>query len=115
MLSARICGVEMAKKQRANHVTASFHYLVKRERGAPDSDEVGFTAAEFAKLCTRLRDVTPINFDDEAEIRRIKVGEKSPFCNALTYRRNESLAGLRVRTTVRSIAIPDTEPLMPRA
>ncbi|MCD2316381.1 hypothetical protein LQ954_09490 [Sphingomonas sp. IC-11] len=69
----------MAKRQRTNQVTASFHYLVKRKRGEPESEETGFTAQEFAKLGARLRDVTPIDFSDEAEIRLIKQGEKIPL------------------------------------
>ena len=65
----------MAKRQRTNQVTASFHYLVQRQRGDTDADEVGFTKQEFERLCNRLRDVTPIDFDAEAEIRRLKQGD----------------------------------------
>ena len=65
----------MAKRQRSNQVTASFHYLVKRKRGDPESDEAGFSPVEFNQLCSRLRDITPIDFNDEAEIRRLKLGE----------------------------------------
>ncbi|VXC90662.1 hypothetical protein [Sphingomonas sp. 8AM] len=69
----------MAKRQRMRYPTASYHYLVKRTRGAPDSDEVGFTEAEFKRLVTRLHDITPIDFENEEEIRRIKVGENIPL------------------------------------
>jgi hypothetical protein len=69
----------MAKRQRTNQVTASFHYLVKRKRGEPESEETGFTSGEFAKLSARLHDVTPIDFKDDAEIRLIKQGEKIPL------------------------------------
>jgi hypothetical protein len=69
----------MAKRQRTNQVTASFHYLVKRKRGEPESEETGFTVAEFAKLVERLRDTTPIDFEDESAIRLIKQGEIIPL------------------------------------
>lgn len=69
----------MAKKQRTNLVTASFHYFLKRPKGQPDGDELGFTAADFQRLVQRMRDVTPIDFDDDREIRRIKVGENIPL------------------------------------
>ncbi len=69
----------MAKRQRTNQVTASFHTLVKRKRGEPDGEELGFTQEEFAKLSARLRDVTPIDFNDENEIRRIKQGDIIPL------------------------------------
>lgn len=69
----------MAKKQRTNQVTASFHYFLKRQKGQPDSDEVGLSGADFQRLVNRMRDITPIDFDDEREIRRIKVGENIPL------------------------------------
>ncbi|BAV64101.1 hypothetical protein [Sphingobium cloacae] len=72
----------MAKKQRANQVTASFHYLVKRKRGEPDSEETGFTANEFSKLAARLRDTYPIDFKDESAIHLIKQGDIIPLLKA---------------------------------
>ena len=69
----------MAKRQRTNQVTASFHYLVKRKRGDPEGEESGFTRSEFAKLSARLHDITPIDFKNETEIRLIKQGEKIPL------------------------------------
>lgn len=69
----------MAKKQRTNQVTASFHYFLKRQRGQPDSEAQGFTAGDFQRLVTRMRDVDPIDFDDEREIRRIKSGDNIPL------------------------------------
>lgn len=69
----------MAKKARMNQVTASYHYLVKRARGEPESEEVGFTRGEFERLVKRLRDTTPIDFKDEAEVLRIKRGENIPL------------------------------------
>lgn len=65
----------MAKRQRSNQVTASFHYLVQRPRGNPDADEFGFSSGDFRKLSNRLRNVTPIDFSDETELRRLKQGE----------------------------------------
>jgi hypothetical protein len=69
----------MAKKQRTNQVTASFHYIVKRKRGEPDSEETGFTPDEFAKLAARLGDTSPIDFNDEAAIQLIKQGDIIPL------------------------------------
>ncbi len=72
----------MAKRQRSNQVTASYHYVVQRPRRDTEADEVGFSAADFSKLCAHLSDVTPINFKDDAELTKIKHGEKLSLLKA---------------------------------
>lgn len=69
----------MAKRLRVARVTASFHYLVKETRDGEDNIEAGFSQREFDKVVQRLRDVSPINLNDENEVKKIKLGENLPF------------------------------------
>ena len=69
----------MAKRQAISTITASFHYLVKQQNDEQDPADLGFSDEEFLRIVERLRDTRAINFDDEAEVDRIKSGENLPF------------------------------------
>jgi hypothetical protein len=73
---------EMAKRQRNNLVTASFHYLVKSVANEDDpdqQDEVGFTRAEFERVLNRIRDIHPLDETDPDIVAAIKSGRDLPF------------------------------------
>lgn len=69
----------MAKRHRVARVTASFHYLLKETREEGQQIESGFSTNEFDRVVQRLKDTSPINLDDEEEVRKIKRGENLPF------------------------------------
>lgn len=71
----------MAKRQKLNQISASFHYLVKSlpaEIGQ-DPREEGFSAVEYARLVERIRNTAPLDERNEDVIEAIKAGVELPF------------------------------------
>ena len=72
----------MAKKHRANLITASFHYLVKTAPNDVDPTnpiESPFTHVEFSRVLDRISNITPLDERDPVIISRIKSGQDLPF------------------------------------
>lgn len=72
----------MAKRQRHNQVSASFHYLIKTVRNSDDPNDttdVPFTPAEFALIVQRITDTRKLDDTDEGVILNIKMGYDLPF------------------------------------
>ena len=69
----------MAKKQKISQASASFHYLVKRDKDDEKGDDLSFSDAEFQKIARRIKDTSPIDLSNDAEVRRIKVGQNLQF------------------------------------
>ncbi len=74
----------MAKKQKNNQISVSFHLLVKQLPNEEDPRhpvEVPFSQQDFSRLLARLRDDEQINVRDPEVIKRIKLGIDLPFSN----------------------------------
>ncbi len=69
----------MAKKHNNTKISASFHYLVKNIKAQPDPEDLGFSVDDFAKITNRITNTDPINFGNNQEIIRVKLGENVPF------------------------------------
>ena len=72
----------MAKRNRNNIVTTSFHYLIKTAKNEDDPAhpiESGFTPNEFQRVVDRISDPAPLNERDDDVIQRIKNGTDLPF------------------------------------
>ncbi|MFK0684405.1 hypothetical protein SD208_08785 [Ochrobactrum sp. BD67] len=72
----------MAKSQRQNQISASFHYLIKAVRDKSDpliTHDAPFTAEEFARVVNRLSDARRLDDTDENVILSIKMGHDLPF------------------------------------
>lgn len=72
----------MAKRNRNNIVTASFHYLVKsvvNEQNPAERDEQGFSEQEFERITQRIANTDPLDDTDDEVIAAIKSGQDLPF------------------------------------
>ena len=72
----------MAKRQRHNQVSASFHYLIKTVRDVRDptiTHDAPFTLTEFGRIVARLSDPRRLDDTDEDVILSIKMGHDLPF------------------------------------
>lgn len=68
----------MAKKQRNNHVSVSFHYLC-RETGGADSKQIPFSTDDFKRIVDRITNTNALDLKDDKVINRIKFGYDLPF------------------------------------
>lgn len=72
----------MAKRQKSNIITASFHYLIKTVRDDDNTmaeHDVGFTPAEFARIVARISNTGKLDDNDEQVVLNIKLGNDLPF------------------------------------
>lgn len=72
----------MAKRQRHNQVSASFHYLIKTARDQRDPNVINdapFTEAEFGLIVQRISDARRLDDTDDDVILSIKMGYDLPF------------------------------------
>jgi hypothetical protein len=72
----------MAKRQKTNIITTSFHYLTKTHRDEGNSElsyDTGFSAEEFQRIVARISNPAEIDDNDEKTIQRIKLGQDLPF------------------------------------
>lgn len=72
----------MAKQQKSNLITASFHYLTKVVGGNDDQmseRDIGFTPAEFQRIVDRVTDEQELDTKDDAVALDIKLGRNLPF------------------------------------
>lgn len=72
----------MAKRQRSQHISVAFNYLVKstpQEDDPANAIESGFTQEEFNRVLGRLRDTAPLDDADDEVVRQIKLGTNMNF------------------------------------
>lgn len=72
----------MAKKHRSEYISVAFHYLIKDKQDPENRGErliQGFTREDFDNILRRIRNIQPLNENDEGVVARIKSGQDLPF------------------------------------
>lgn len=75
----------MAKQQKNEAVTATFHYLVREElQDGKDPKVIPFSQDEFDDLCNAIKNQKSPNLKVKEEFRQVKYGQIVPFHNAVS-------------------------------